>query len=577
MTPDHDSPTILVVDDSEDDFMLIKRQILKVWPKAELLHTPDESALGAALENQPDLVICDYSMPQLTHDKAIELVQRAHPDTPLILLSGLASDALGVQAMHEGVNDYVEKAKPERLIPAVRRELDTHKLRKEKRQLEHAHRKAAYFDSATGLLNRHGLEKALSGMRIEPSSQSTLHLLSINLSKNLSQGPGIDPRMQRNVLERIIQRARETFHDQVVCRWSDNLLVVIFNHAAFDGTVQSASDQLAELEFDLNKPFLVEQVPIRPNLQFGLARPGLDGLNAAELVSHAQAVCAVLQAQNSGLFQALDTTVHALAKRRKSIESGLAKGIENSELVLDFQPIEDLHTEQICGVEALVRWTHPELGRIMPSEFIGVAEDTGLIEALGDWVIQHATKQVLELHDKGHPLWCAVNCSVGQLLNPEFSAKATTMIRSLGLDPKWIEFEVTETAAIDDMPKTVAALNGLKAAGSSVAMDDFGTGYASLNYLRQLPVDALKIDKSFVMGLLDDENSHKIVKAVVDLAHALDLVVHAEGIETAEQRQRLMDMGCDRLQGYWFSKPLDAQALLAWLEASERIPLNSDS
>jgi hypothetical protein len=154
---------------------------------------------------------------------------------------------------------------------------------------------------------------------------------------------------------------------------------------------------------------------------------------------------------------------------------------------------------------------------------------------------------------------------------------AVGQMQALGLDPKWIEFEVTETAAIDDMPKTVAALNGLKAAGSSVAMDDFGTGYASLNYLRQLPVDALKIDKSFVMGLLDDENSHKIVKAVVDLAHALDLVVHAEGIETAEQRQRLMDMGCDRLQGYWFSKPLDAQALLAWLEASERIPLNSDS
>ncbi len=469
MTPEHDSPTILVVDDSEDDFVLIKRQILKVWPRAELLHTPDESALGAALQNQPDLVICDYSMPELTHDKAIELVQRAHPETPLILLSGLASDALGVQAMHDGVNDYVEKSKPERLIPAVRRELDTHRLRKEKKQLEHAHRKAAYFDATTGLLNRQGLEKTLSGMRIEQSSESTLRLLSINLSKNQSRAPEIDPRTRRNALERIIQRTRDTFRDQVVCRWSDNLLVVVFNHAAFDNINQSASDRLAELEFDLNKPFLVDQVPVRPNLRFGLARPGVDGYSAAELVSHAQAVCAVLDAQNTGLFQALDPTVHARAKRRKSIEFGLAKGIENNELVLDFQPIENLHTGKICGIEALVRWTHPDLGRIMPSEFIGVAEDAGLIETLGDWVIQHASTQLLELHARGHKLWCAVNCSVGQLLNPEFSAKAIHTIRSLGLDPKWIEFEVTESAAIDDMPKTVAALNGLKAAGCSVA------------------------------------------------------------------------------------------------------------
>ncbi len=576
MTPEHDSPTILVVDDSEDDFLLIKRQIQKVWPKAELLHTPDESALAAALATQPDLVICDYSMPQLTHDKAIELVQHAHPETPLILLSGLASDALGVQAMHDGVNDYVEKAKPERLIPAVRRELDTHRLRQDKKQLEHAHRKAAFFDASTGLLNRQGLEKALSGMRIEAATQSTLHLLSINLSKNQSRAPEIDPRTRRNALEKIIQRTRETFHGQVVCRWSDNLLVVVFNHAAFDSTNQNASDRLAELEFDLNKPFLVDQVPVRPNLRFGLARPGLDGSNAAELVSHAQAVCAVLEASNSGLFQALEVSVHMQARRRKSIEFGLAKGIENNELVLDFQPIENLHTGKICGVEALVRWTHPELGRIMPSEFIGVAEDAGLIEALGDWVIHHAAAQVLELHARGHKLWCAVNCSVGQLLNPEFSAKATHTIRSLGLDPKWIEFEVTESAAIDDMPKTVEALNGLKAAGASVAMDDFGTGYASLNYLRQLPVDALKIDKSFVMGLLDDEDSHKIVKAVIDLAHALELVVHAEGIETAEQRQRLIEMGCDRLQGYWFSKPLNADALLAWLETPAEIALDSN-
>ena len=244
----------------------------------------------------------------------------------------------------------------------------------------------------------------------------------------------------------------------------------------------------------------------------------------------------------------------------------MTKGTESNELVLDFQPVEDLKTGCICGVEALVRWTHPELGRIMPSEFIGVAEDSGLIDALGDWVIESASRKVLELHKRGHMLWCAVNCSAGQLLNPEFPAKAKNAVRNAGLDPKWMEFEVTESAAIDDMARTVEALNKLKAEGSQIAMDDFGTGYASLNYLRQLPVDILKIDKSFVMDLLEDQNSHMIVKAVIDLAHALGLIVHAEGIETAEQRESLIQMGCDRLQGYWFSRPMDLQTLLNWLE-----------
>lgn len=153
----------------------------------------------------------------------------------------------------------------------------------------------------------------------------------------------------------------------------------------------------------------------------------------------------------------------------------------------------------------------------------------------------------------------------GSTIEPRLSNQGEKAVRNAGLDPKWMEFEITESAAIDDMARTVNALNKLKEEGSKIAMDDFGTGYASLNYLRQLPIDVLKIDKSFVMDLLEDQNSHMIVKAVIDLAHALGLIVHAEGIETEEQRESLIQMGCDRLQGYWFSRPMDLQTLLTWL------------
>lgn len=576
MTTDQEAPRIIVVDDSDDDFLLIKRQIIQTWRTAVVRHAHSAETLKQTLEDiEPDLVICDYSMPQLTHDKAIGLVQALRPDTPMILLSGLANDALGVQAMHEGIRDYVEKSKPERLIPAVRREIHTYRLHREKLQLEQAHRRAVYFDAATGFLNRQGLVKTLSGLRTKPDTEHQLCLLSVNVSRNQARRPEVDPRIRRNMLEKIANRVRDTFKQDILCRWSDNVLVVLTNKLDWTAERPAIADTLCGFEAELNRVFMVDNIAVRPNMRLGLARPGLHGKHAAELVSHAQSVAHVIESQSLELLNVLDPEIHELAKRRKTIELGLAKGIESNELVLDFQPVQDLKTGLVCGLEALVRWTHPELGRIMPCEFIGVAEDSGLIDALGDWVIESTSKAILELHRHGHPLWCAVNCSAGQLLNPDFPAKAEQALRNAGLDPKWIEFEVTESAAIDDMARTIEALNKLKEQGSQIAMDDFGTGHASLNYLRQLPVDVLKIDKSFVMDLLDDKNSHMIVKAVIDLAHALGLIVHAEGIETTEQRDSLIQMGCDRLQGYWFARPMNLAALQEWLaEQTASVPLN---
>lgn len=577
MMTDPEAPIIIVVDDSEDDFLLIKRQLLKTWQTATVRHAHCETSLRLALDEcQPDVVICDYSMPQLTHDRTIELVTDLRPDTPVILLSGLVSDAMGVQAMHAGVRDYVEKSKLERLMPAVRREIHTHRLHRDKLLLEQAHRRAVYYDTATGFLNRQGLAKTLSGLRDKTGENVSLSLLSINVSRNQARSREVDRRVRRNMLERIINRLKDTFQQDILCRWSDNVFVVVTSKLDWSAPRFDITDVLCGIEADLNRPFQVDNIAVRPNMRLGLARPGLHGEQVAELVTHAQSVANVIESDNLELFDVLDDGVHNLARRRKTIELGLAKGIENNELVLDFQPIEDLKTGRICGVEALVRWTHPELGRIMPCEFIGVAEDSGLIDALGEWVIESSSRKLLELHEQGHMLWCAVNCAAGQLMNPDFPAKADHIIRATGLDPRWIEFEVTESAAINDMSRTIEALNTLKANGSQIAMDDFGTGYASLNYLRQLPVDVLKIDKSFVMDLLEDKSSHMIVKAVIDLAHALGLTVHAEGIETAAQRESLLQMGCDRLQGYWFSKPMDLQALLDWLQQAPAQPLNTN-
>lgn len=578
MPTEQDAPRIIVVDDSDDDFFLIRRQLLRTWPAGVVRHAHNEDTLRTLLQDlDPDLVICDYAMPALTHESVIQWVQCLRPDTPTILLSGLVNDALGIKAMHDGVSDYVEKSKPDRLIPAVRRELHTHRLRREKIQLEQAHHRAAYFDEATGFLNRQGLSKTLDGLDTDTPEETSLCLLTINVVRNQGLRPELDPRIRRNMLEKISERVREIFQDDILCRWSDQVFVVLTQKLDWTAETTLTSDQLFNIEADLKRVFLTHNIAVRPAMRLGLARPGVHGRQAAELVTHAQAVAHVIESGGFEFPDALTPPVHELAKRRKTIELGLARGIEKNELVLDFQPIEELPSGRVCGLEALVRWTHPELGKIMPSEFIEVAEDSGLIDALGDWVLECSSRKVLELQQQGHMLWCAVNCSAGQLLNPDFPAKAHQTIRNAGLDPRWIEFEVTESAAINDMNRTVEALNKLKAQGSRVAMDDFGTGYASLNYLRQLPVDVLKIDKSFVMDLLEDKSSHMIVKAVIDLAHALGLQVHAEGIETEAQRQSLMEMGCDRLQGYWLSRPMDVDRLRRWLDDTALVHSNTNS
>lgn len=561
------APRVVIIDDSEDDFWLIKHQILKAWPKACIHHvTNEESLLNSLVSLEIDLVICDYAMPTLTHDTVIELVNTHTPSTPLILLSGLVTEAMGIQAMQKGVQDYVEKSKPERLIPAIRREMQTLQLKREKIRLEQEHLQAKYCDPVSGFLNREGLNRVLSGLFGEQDMSNNLCLISINLMHSQARGSEVDPRLHRNLLSKLIARIRKLFPQHILCRWSDNMIVVVdLDYDWHDPNMNHTAQRLDRIETALNEAVLFQHVSIRPNLRIGLARPMIDGNNASELVTHAQSVANVLESRALNILAALTPAIHEQAKRRKRIELGLAKAIETGELTLHFQPIEDLKTKQVCGLEALVRWHHPELGLIMPGEFIGAAEDSGLIEALGDWVIENAAKKLQALHQQGFKIWCSVNCSPGQLLNPEFSNKTQTIFDRVGINPEWIEFEITENAAIGDVSRTVEALEELGHFGCRIAMDDFGTGYASLNYLRQLPVHVLKIDKSFVMDLISNHNSQMIVKAVIDLAHALGLIVHAEGIETLEQREALISMGCDRLQGYWYSKPLNTQNLLSWL------------
>jgi EAL domain-containing protein (putative c-di-GMP-specific phosphodiesterase class I) len=250
------------------------------------------------------------------------------------------------------------------------------------------------------------------------------------------------------------------------------------------------------------------------------------------------------------------------------LESSLRRAAENGELVLHYQPQVDVASREVVGLEALVRWRHPERGMIPPADFIPLAEETGLIIPIGEWVLRRACAQAKEWQAEGFaPLPVAVNVSGRQFRRRDLPALVARVLDEEGLAPSCLRLELTESSVMEDAGFAAGVLGELKAQGVGVSVDDFGTGYSSLSYLRRLPVDELKIDRSFVHAATDDEDDAAIVAAVVLLARTLRLKVVAEGVETESQLGLLRSLGCDRAQGYLFSRPLPAE------EVRRQLPL----
>jgi EAL domain-containing protein (putative c-di-GMP-specific phosphodiesterase class I) len=253
---------------------------------------------------------------------------------------------------------------------------------------------------------------------------------------------------------------------------------------------------------------------------------------------------------------------------RLELETALRKAVKRQELTLAYQPIISLESQQVVEVEALLRWRQPDGRVVQPGEFVPLAEETGLIVPIGDWVLQEACRQARRWHElftDRAPVGMGVNLSARQLLSPDLPSKVASALGSSGLAPHLLKLEITESAVMQDANTAIRILQELKALGVQLAIDDFGTGYSSLSYLKRFPVDTLKIDRSFVDGLGEDPQDTAIVRSVVALAQTLDLSLTAEGVETAQQEAHLRSLGCDRAQGYLYARPCPAPELEALL------------
>jgi EAL domain-containing protein (putative c-di-GMP-specific phosphodiesterase class I) len=254
--------------------------------------------------------------------------------------------------------------------------------------------------------------------------------------------------------------------------------------------------------------------------------------------------------------------MNARIVERLALENSLSHGLERGEFVVYYQPQVNIRTGQVVGVEALVRWQHPERGLVLPAEFIPVAEETGLIVPLGEWVLRTACAQNKAWQEAGlPPMRVAVNLSARQFQQRSLRDTVAQVLEETGLDPHLLELEITESVAMQDLDFTITMLRNLREMGVQIAIDDFGTGYSSLAYLKRFPIDAVKIDRSFVCDLMVDPDDAAIVTTVITMAHSLELSVIAEGVETEAQLAFLNQQQCDEMQGFLFSKAVPAAAI----------------
>jgi diguanylate cyclase (GGDEF)-like protein len=322
---------------------------------------------------------------------------------------------------------------------------------------------------------------------------------------------------------------------------------------------------------DLEAAFALDHQEIRLRATIGITLFPEDGDSTEKLLQKAEQTMTLAKSRSRNRYQFYIASVDTEMRRRRELEKDLRDALTRDQFYLVYQPQISYRENRVVGVEALIRWQHPEHGLVPPDLFIPLAEQNGTIIAIGEWVLDQACKQLREWHDQGFiDLRMAVNLSTVQLHHAELPRVVNNLLQMYRLPPRSLELEVTETGLMEDISTAAQHLLSLRRSGALIAIDDFGTGYSSLSYLKSLPLDKIKIDKSFVQDLLDDDDDATIVRAIIQLGKSLGMQVIAEGVETAEQEAYIISEGCHEGQGYFYSKPLPARELSAYLKQAQR-------
>lgn len=430
-------------------------------------------------------------------------------------------------------------------------------------QVEHL----AYHDALTGLPNRPlFMDRLIIAVAQANRANQKLAVFFLDLDRfkdiNDSLGHTVGDSLLKSAAERVRRCVREG--DTVARFGGDEFTLVIPRIDKIEDAAKIANKIIETLKI----PFEIADRELFITTSIGVAIYPSDGLDPETLVRNADTAMYRAKDQGRDNYQLYAPAMNARALERLALENTLRRAVAQKELVLFYQPVIGASSGIVVGVEALIRWQHPELGLLSPAHFISLAEISGLIVPIGEWVIRTACKQVKTWQKKfDQPLTVAINLSARQFQHPDLVSQIRSSIAETGVDPASLEFEITESSAMQNAENTIFTLRELKDLGVKIAMDDFGTGYSSLNYLKRFPIDTLKLDQTFVRDVMTDARDAAIVGAVISMAHRLGLSVIAEGVETDAQLEYLRRENCDYIQGYLFSPPKAPDALEPFLQA----------
>ncbi len=526
-----------------------------------------ESALTMLKSAAYDVMLLDLTLPEGDGLDTFARARVAADSVPIIALTSQDDPQQAIRAVRMGAQDCVVKgAEPRQLIRTLHHAVERHRLRVElqlARQREHY---LATHDSLTGLANRLCFEEQLTrALAFTERYDRRLAVMFLDLDRfkniNDTMGHPTGDQLLRLAAERLRGIVRRS---DMLARLGGDEFILMLQGVEHDFAPAKVAETILELLAD---PYELEGRRYTVTGSIGIAVAPRDGTSVEELLRKGDTAMYQAKAEGGGCYRLYDQSMNDRIHRRVTLECRLREAFENDRLEVHYQPKVCLRTGRITGSEALLRWTDPELGAISPVEFIPLAEEAGLIQQIGDWTLATACAQTRAWQQAGHPsLSIAVNLSAAQISSGGLQHSLTQILWDSGLEPSSLELELTEGVLMRKDGSALEALRKIKRVGISLALDDFGTGFSSLSYLKAVPIDTLKIDRSFVDGYGLDPDDDAIVSAIVSISEKLGLGLVAEGVETEAQRRLLEQIGCREYQGYLCSPALPAEAFFRLLQ-----------
>ncbi|MBD2185756.1 EAL domain-containing protein [Planktothrix sp. FACHB-1355] len=566
---------ILVIEDDE----LIRANIIDILEAQRFkVIAAKNGRLGISLAQEilPDLILCDVMMPELD-GYAVLAGLRQDPLTaviPFIFLTALADRANTRKGMELGADDYLIKpCKPQELLNAIATRLAkqtiitgvyTTALKQASQQLN----KSRKYDSLTELPNRLLLEERFNQIitwnlshkkQLPAGSKQLISILYLSLDRFEKIVEFLGHSSCDLLLKAVAERLHKCVEESnTIARLNTDEFVIII---ATPQTKKGISKIAQTIIDELCKPFLIENnSKLIITVSIGIAFYMCDGDDLEKLLLSSYKAMLKSKENGGNLYTFYRSSFQIITSENLALQTSLGYALEREELEVYYQPKVSLRTGKIVGAEALLRWNHSQLGIISPARFIPIAEETNLIVPIGEWVLKTACQQTKGWHNAGFSdLRIAVNISARQFNQPDLYSRVYQLLIETGLDPKYLELELTESVLMQNTEVSIVRLTAFKALGVQIAIDDFGTGYSSLSYLQQFPFETLKIDKSFIGKVNSDPKTKLITKNIIQMAHDLKLNLVAEGVETQAELNFLYYNDCDEMQGYLFDKPLNVR------------------